>query len=85
MRRLFYVVQRGVTCEIKVSPILRYVEVCLGLLERGVSEEFLEVVDVAPVLKIPGGERVPKQMRVESRDSTFYFELAEHILEGCLG
>ncbi len=62
-----------------------YVEVCLGLLESGVPEKLLEAVNVATVLKIPGGERVPKQMRVESWDSTFYFELAEHILEGCLG
>ena len=58
LRRLFYVVQRGVTCEIKVSAILCYVEVCLGLLEGGMPEELLEGVNASAVLEIPGGEGV---------------------------
>ena len=81
LRRLFYVVQRGVTCEIKVSAVLRYVEVCLGLLESGMSEEFLEVVNASAVLKIPGCEGMTEQVRVESFDSAFFLELTEHIFK----
>ena len=60
MRRLFYVVQRRVTCEIKVCSVLRYVEVSLGLLEGGMTEELLEGVNASAVLKIAGRESVPE-------------------------
>ena len=60
MRRLFYVVQGAIPIEIKVSAILCYVKVCLSLLEGGMSEEFLKVVNASAVLKIPGGEGMTK-------------------------
>ena len=57
-RRLFYVVQGRITCEIKVSAVLCYVKVCLSLLKGGMSEKLLEAVYTSAVLKIPGGEGV---------------------------
>ena len=60
LRRSLYIVEGGVTCEIKVSAVLCYVKVCLGLLEGGVSEELLESVNASAVLKIPGSEGVPE-------------------------
>ena len=85
MRRLFYVVQGAELIEIKVSTILCNVEICLSLLEGGMSEEFLKVVNASAIFKIPGCKGVPEQVRVESFDSAFFLELAKHIFEGVPG
>ena len=64
-----------------MSAVLGYVEVCLSLLESGVPEKLLKAVNASAVLEIPGREGVPKQVRVESFDSAFAFELPKHILQ----
>ena len=58
LRWSFHIVQGAEPLEIKVSAVLGNMEICLGLLEGGVSEELLEVINASAVLKIPGGEGV---------------------------
>ena len=58
LRRSFHIVEWAEAVKIKVSSILGYVKICLGLLKGGMSEELLKVVYAPAVLKIPGGESV---------------------------